>query len=113
MITEEAPSFHYPPANCILYVGQDLTLLKLLQDGLDDCAVIRCPIGSVAGILIASKINYLLLLFDEQMPDMTGDELAGFVRTLAHREGMPVIIFKPSDDFNSIVRAIDHLLREV
>jgi DNA-binding response OmpR family regulator len=113
MITEEAPSFHHPPANCIFYVGQDLTLLKFLQDVLDDCAVIRCPIGSVARIFIASEINYLLLLFDEQMPDMTVDELAGFVRTLAHREGTPVITFKPSDDFNSIVGAIVHMLREV
>jgi hypothetical protein len=51
-----------------------------------------------------------LLLFDEELLDGTGLELAEFVGSLAHRQGTPFIIVKKPDDFGLLVRTIRHLL---
>jgi len=93
----------------ILYVGSNHALIKHLQGVLADCRIIRSPIASIARALIEG-INYTLLLFDEELPDATGLELAEFARSLAHRQGTPFIIIKQPSDFESLVRAIMDLL---
>jgi DNA-binding NtrC family response regulator len=97
----------------ILYVGHDLSLLKFMQDDLKDCRVVRCPHIGTSCTLIEGEINYSLFVFDEEMPEMSGQALTKLVRKLAHREDTPVVIFKPSDDFNSIVKNIARSLRAV
>jgi DNA-binding response OmpR family regulator len=94
------------PSHRILYVGHDLDLLKFMQDELKDCRVVRCLGIHISHLLIKGKINYSLFIFDEEMPEMSGQELTGLVRELAHRKDTPVVIFKPSDDFDSIVKTI-------
>ena len=92
----------------ILYVGSDLALTAFLQDELKwlDCFVVRCPDGRGARLFIDSDIDYSLLLFDDELPDMTGKELERFARKLSHRERTPIIIFKKSDNFNMLVETI-------
>ncbi len=75
------------------------------------CLIVRCPGGSTEHALIKSSINYSLLLFDERLPDVTGQELAAYARTLAHRGKTPIIIFKKSENCDSPVKTIISALR--
>jgi DNA-binding response OmpR family regulator len=97
------------PSPRILYVGSDLALFEYLQGELEDYRIIRSPLASVARTLIEG-INYTLLVFDEEVPDGTGLELAEFVCSLSHRQSTPFIIIKKPDDFELLVRAIVDLL---
>jgi hypothetical protein len=65
--------------------------------------VVRAPSGYVSRIFIAGEIDYSLFLFDEELSDAPGAELECFARM--HRECAPLIIFKPSDSFCSVVKA--------
>jgi hypothetical protein len=82
---------------------------KHLQAELGDCRIIGSPSAFVARPLIKG-INYALLLFDEELPDTTGLELAEFAYSLAHRQGTPFIIIKQPSDFEALVRDIRQLL---
>jgi len=79
----------------VLYVGADLALLASLKGALKDCRVVRSP-GAVACLLIESKIDYSLLLFDGEL---TG--LADFARSLPHRQHTPVFIL-PADKADAV-----------
>lgn len=81
-----------PSQHRILYVGNDLALFHSLSDALSDCQIVRCPSGCLFYILIESKIEYALLLFDEDLPDITGVELAQLARKLKHRATTPILI---------------------
>jgi CheY-like chemotaxis protein len=104
--------FHLIPSRTyryrVLYVGNDLALQKYLQSELGDCQIVRCPDGSA--LTLIKHISYSLLLFDAELPDMTGKELAQSVRLLEHRKQTPIIICKYSDCFASVARAITRLL---
>jgi len=93
----------------ILYVGSDLTLLEHLQAELRDCKIVRSASGSTGRTLIEG-INYALLLFDEELLDATGLELAEFAYSMAHRQDTPFLIIKQSSDFELLVRDIRQLL---
>ena len=85
-----SPNYKYR----LLYVGRDLALTAFLKDALMrlDCFVVRCPRGTEARSFIASDINYSLLLFDDELSDMTGLALAHFTSEQAHRKTTPVVI---------------------
>ena len=100
----------------ILYVGDDLTLLKFLQDTLRTCRIVRAPGGSVVRTLIKG-ISYSLLLFEPEMTDTTGIELAQFARALPHRRRAPILMLSTDRDGRvagrdavKIVETIAHLL---
>ena len=104
----------------ILYVGSDLALTSFLKDALSnlDCHVVRCPRGTEARIFIeiempligGSAIRYSLFLFDEQLSDMTGAELAQVTRAVTHRKKTPILMVEKTDDFNSLLETIVHTL---
>jgi DNA-binding response OmpR family regulator len=104
----------------VLYVGRDLALLAFLKDALKplDCYVVSCPRGTEARIFIenekpmigGSKIKYSLFLFDVQLSDMTGAELAQFTRAVTHRKKTPILIVERAEDFHSLVETIVHTL---
>jgi DNA-binding NtrC family response regulator len=98
------------PSRRILYVGHDLILLQFLSDMLEDCRIVRCPSGSLARPLIKSEINYSLLIFDDKLTGMTGEELEQFACSQKHRKQTPIVIFKKSGDFDSMVETIIRLL---
>jgi DNA-binding response OmpR family regulator len=89
----------------ILYVGHNLALLAHLEARLEDCQIVRCPDGYTARLFIAG-INYSLLLFDEELPDTTGGELAKYACSMARTQYTPFIIIKQSDNFESLASAI-------
>jgi DNA-binding NtrC family response regulator len=89
----------------ILYVGHNLALLKYLQSNLRDCRVVRSPGDSTVRGLI-KNINYSLLLFDEELPDTTGVELAEYACSLERQPSTPFIIIKKGDSFESLAKAI-------
>jgi hypothetical protein len=99
-----------PPAHRyrILYVGNNLALLKFLEDGLKhlDCFIVRASMASPSKTFIESDINYPLLLFDDELLDAGGPQLKHFARQLSHRKRTPIIIFKESDEFNSLAQTI-------
>lgn len=122
MITDWMPRFHPRRfSHRILYVGLDHALTKFLQDELEDCQVVRSPNGSIARLFI-EKLEHAVLLFDEQLPDTTGRELASFVRSLPRRKHTPIIIlsasncrgvglfFRKPDEFDSLVETVVCLL---
>jgi DNA-binding response OmpR family regulator len=96
----------------ILYVGRDHALTAFLKVTLDrlDCFVVRCPSGRLSYCLIESDIKYSLLLFDEQLPDMTGQELAQFARSLKHRKQTFILIVEKSDDLSVLASEVVRLL---
>lgn len=92
-----------------MYAGTDHLLLKSLQDRLTDCRIVRSPSGSVARILMKS-ILYSLLLFDEDLPDMTGKELERYARALPHQEQTPIITIRTGEREAKIVETVARLL---
>lgn len=105
IIPEGATNFNLMSSHRILYVGPNLAFFARLRAELGDYQVVRCPVGSQARILIAG-INYSLLLFDEELPDATGSELAEFSCALARSPCTPFIIIKNPCDFESLARAV-------
>jgi CheY-like chemotaxis protein len=105
----------------ILYVGRDLALTAFLKDALNplDCYIVRCPRGTEARIFIESEmpyvggsaIKYSLFLFDEELPDMTGKELADFTHKVKHRKKIPILIIERTDDRDRLASDILRLLR--
>jgi DNA-binding response OmpR family regulator len=93
------------PSHRILYVGHDLDLFAYLQRNLADCRIVRSPGDRTVRILIA-RINYSLLLFDEELPDTSGIELAEFSCSLERQPCRPFIIIKKADSFESLASAI-------
>ena len=83
------------PSHRVLYVGADLALLASLKAALKDCRVVRSP-GVVAHTLTESKINYSLLILDNEL-----EKLADFARSLPHRQHTPVFIL-PADEADAI-----------
>ena len=104
----------------ILYVGSDHVLTSFLKDALShlDCYVVRSPSGRLSYCLIESEmpyiggsaIKYSLFLFDEQLMDMTGKELAKFTRSVWHRKHTPIMIVEKSDDWERLASKIKRLL---
>jgi hypothetical protein len=93
----------------VLYVGLDLALLEYLKERLDECWMVRAPAACVARPFI-EHLNYSLLVFDEVLMDGTARELERFTRELENRRWTPVIIFKKSDEFESLARNISNRL---
>ena len=94
----------------ILYTGNDLALLKFLEERLKDCLVVRAPSGYVGRVLIKGESGYSLFLFDKELPDETGRELESFTRT--RHEYKPVIVIRDSDKFSSIAKDIANYLSQ-
>jgi hypothetical protein len=93
----------------ILYVGYNLALLNYLQANLADCTIVRAPYDLTVRSLI-KNINYSLLLFDEELTDTTGSELAEYVCSLEREPCTPFIIIKKADSFESLAQAIIEVL---
>src|ERR1041384_7737329 len=78
----------------VLFVSRNHDLLKFLRDRLKplfDCYIDYCPSASQARLLLEHDLYFTLCLFDD-LPDVTGAELADFTRTLANRKTVPIIL---------------------
>jgi CheY-like chemotaxis protein len=87
------------PHASILYAEDDallrVTITELLEA--EGWRVEACADGLAALARLEGAARYDLLLFDNAMPGASGLELAARSRTLAHREGTPVVLISASD----------------
>jgi DNA-binding response OmpR family regulator len=99
----------------LLYVGADLGLLEFVREALkgEGWFVVRCAGGSVARLLLRSEIRYDLLMFDEDLTEGSGMELARLARSLEHRKRTPIILLLQKERWG-VARASDEgiLLRK-
>jgi hypothetical protein len=95
----------------ILYVGYNLALLAYPQDKLRDYRIVR-GIGNSTVRGFIERIHYSFLLFDEELPDTTGVELAEYACSLERQSCTPFIIIKKADSFESIASAIVQILAQ-
>jgi len=113
IIADYECGFHPTPSRTyryhVLYAGNDLSLLRSLKDRLTDGQIVRSPGGSVTRLLIA-KILYSLLLFDEDLPDMTGKELERYARAVPHHARTPLITLRAGECEAKIVETVARLL---
>lgn len=112
IITDCAPPVHHPPAaHRILYAGRDLALLARLNSALPDHRTVRSPDAATARLFLKSDIPYSALLFDAQLPDSTGQELASFAHSLPHRTHTPTHIIPPDETHpDELITSLMHLL---
>lgn len=78
----------------LLYVGNDLNMMNSLRAALkaEGWFIVRCPGDSTVHALLQSHIHYDLLLFDENLPNTTGTQLARLTRRLQQRKHTPIIL---------------------
>jgi DNA-binding response OmpR family regulator len=84
----------------ILYVGNDLALLKFLQETLDE-KVIRCPPGDTCETCrsFIQRISYDLILLDENQ------KLTDFIRSSKKNADTRVVIYS-NQTFADVASAI-------
>jgi CheY-like chemotaxis protein len=83
----------------LLYVGRDVSWYRRLKSvlGLPANRLVYCPGGSGAEDFLKSDIRYGLFLFDLDLLNETGLEMIRLVRSLAHRQHIPIIIVAAHD----------------
>ncbi|HYG10007.1 MAG TPA: response regulator [Pyrinomonadaceae bacterium] len=83
----------------ILLVEDHKVVAQAITETLEDegWRVTLCGDGAVALLKLASETSYSLLLCDYNLPSVNGLELVRYVRTLAHRKKMPIIMFSASE----------------
>lgn len=64
---------------------------------LEGWRVETCADGFVAWLLIKSGTHYDLLLLDNELPNVSGIELARRTRSLAHRQRTPIVMLSASE----------------
>ncbi len=83
----------------ILYVEDDHLIAGMVKEMLEDegWAVETCDDGADALSKIESADDYDLMIFDQQLPHVTGLELIRRARSLAHRQQTPIIMLSSRD----------------
>src|SRR6267143_501136 len=78
----------------LLYVGSDQHWLAALRKFLrkPEYHIVSCPDRGSAILFLKGDARYQLLLFELELHNPTGLELARLTRSLPHREQLPIII---------------------
>ena len=72
-----------------------------------------CADGFVASLLIKGEAHYDLLLLDNELPNVSGLELARRARGLAHRRQTPIIMISATECGSAVRRAgVDAFIRK-
>lgn len=72
-----------------------------------------CADGYVAWLLIRSEARYDLLLFDNELPNVSGLELTRRARELPHRSRTPIIMLSASEGVrDALLAGADTFLRK-
>jgi CheY-like chemotaxis protein len=90
--------YHKMPLT-ILVVEDHQAVADALRDTLEaeGWRAVVCSNGAVALTRLASSGRYDLLITDNHLPYVDGLEVVRHARQLAHRAGMPVVMFSGSD----------------
>ena len=89
----------------ILYVGNDLELLKFLHETLE-AKVVRCPPSSTCRSFIKG-INYALILLDDSEKGLTD-----FIRSVEMHEQTPIVMVS-NIRFEDVAEAVQGALQEL
>ena len=83
----------------LLYVGRDWDVLRGARAALqpEGWFVVDCPDGRGACVLLDSSIRYDVLVFEHELPDMSGMELARRARAFYFRRETPLILLARED----------------
>jgi CheY-like chemotaxis protein len=83
----------------ILYAEDHATIRLAFKETLEreGFYVEACADGPTALARLESETGYALLLFDDELPGMSGLELARHARSLEHRRSAPVVIVSASE----------------
>lgn len=99
----------------ILHVEDNQTIARMVQERLelDGCEVEICTDGNQALERITSNTHYNLLLIDNELPGVSGVQLARHARGLAHHHRTPIIILSATlDDEAARQAGADAFLRK-
>ena len=99
----------------ILHVEDDRTVSEAVKDTLEaeGWAVETCADGSEALRRLAGDARFDLLIFDHELPGLSGLELVAWARRLPGRRGVPIIMLSASDVGAEARRAgVDAYLRK-
>lgn len=89
-----------PQEQCrLLYVGNDGDVRSSVRAALqpEGWQVVRCPDARGACVLLDSSTRYDVLVFEHELPDMSGLELARRVREFYFRRETPMILLARED----------------
>ncbi len=83
----------------ILHVEDSKIVSDMVRDALKEIgmAVVTCADGARAMEIIAGDEPFDLMIFDYDLPGLSGIELMHYGRTLAHRRRVPFIMFSASN----------------
>ena len=83
----------------ILHVEDNKTISETVRDTLkyEGYRVELCSDGSKALSILQNREPYALLIFDNELPGLSGIELTYRVRQMAHRRRTPIIMLSASD----------------
>ncbi len=90
----------------ILYVGNNLELLKFLHETLE-AKVVRCPPSPMCRSFIKG-INYDLILLDESELDLTD-----FIQSAEMNEKTPVVVYSSNSFENTLAAIKDELVNSL
>ena len=78
----------------LLYIGSDLPLMHSLRQLFPKPKyhVVTCPDRDSAERFIKSEIQYDLFIFDHDTRDRAAFDLTRLIRSLSHRQNLPVIV---------------------
>ena len=99
----------------ILYVEDNKYVADAVKETLEGegWRVETCADGSVALLLIKSARRYDLLILDNELPNVSGLELARRARELPHRKGTPIIMLSASECVrDALLAGADTFLRK-
>jgi CheY-like chemotaxis protein len=99
----------------ILHVEDSVQLAEAVRDTLEEegWTVETCADGVDALHQLAGETQYDLLLFDNEVPGVSGIELVRRARGLSHRRQTPIIMFSASDcEANARRAGVDAFLRK-
>jgi CheY-like chemotaxis protein len=87
------------PRRTILYAEDHAAVRLAVRDRLvmEGWTVEACADGGAALAAMLSEVRYDLLLFDNDLPGLSGLELTARARTLAHRRETPVVVISASE----------------
>jgi CheY-like chemotaxis protein len=83
----------------ILHVEDEATIAEAVKWALEDegWEVETCADGAEARMRLSSRAHYDLLIFDNQLPGVSGIELLRHARQLRHRRRTPVVLLSASE----------------
>jgi CheY-like chemotaxis protein len=91
----------------ILYAEDHRVVAHIVRETLkaEGWRVVLCYDGAIAVKRLASEDNYDLLLFDNDLPNVSGLELVRYAREFSHRTQTPIIMLSASEGERDARRA--------